>query len=197
MTFLIPTASTRLLKITRTPSRLLTNLSAADKQQIAQSLQKPGFVGSSFNNGSFAFAGDAFDGAPTFSSNMIPGWSQHGGGGTGYAVQVGINSYALELGPAGSYRTHNRSYIDESIGGVTFDWRKTKSGSSTDLLAIEVNGIQIGSINSAAATLGNGTIKFSSPCQPTCVVNRLPLPSDLSTARTTPPHQLTLYKLTT
>ncbi len=123
-------------------------LNAEQRSKIASSKQRVGFTGSTFYNGDFVFAG---------STTMIPGWSQHGGGGTGYLVRandIGLSEYVLELGPSGSYRTHNRSYIDESVGGISFDWRKSKSGSSTDLLAVEVNGIQVGSLNIATAALG-------------------------------------------
>ncbi len=88
---------------------------------IAGSKQTPEWSALKLHNGDFAFAGDRFDEAMSRSNNLIPGWSHHGGGGDGGVVRSGSDSFALELGPGGSQRTHNRVYLSTQLAGISFN----------------------------------------------------------------------------
>ncbi len=92
-------------------------------------------------NGDFQDPGDGHSPAPLFgapfdtwlgklvATNLVPGWSDHGGGG-GAHVRVDSSSpqnFVLELGPDGPSRTHNTLYVPEEAGGLRFDWRRLTS----------------------------------------------------------------------
>ena len=89
-------------------------------------------------NGDFQHAGDRHTPAPEFTSpfdvwwgqvlatDLVPGWSDHGGGGRGRVTQEGGGEYVLELGDSHPSRTHNLLYVPLEAAALEFDWRLVK-----------------------------------------------------------------------
>ncbi len=89
-------------------------------------------------NGDFQFTGDEFSPAPVLpqpwsqwlggylATNLVPGWSDHGGGGTGHVIvdPSSSNNYVLQLNANGAQRTHNLFYIPDNSGLFSFDIKK-------------------------------------------------------------------------
>ena len=76
-------------------------------------------------NGDFSDLGN-------ISLSLVPGWSDHGGGGGGH-----VDGAFLELDSLNAERTHNRFYIPANAGYLQFDLRRTTS-SSNDRLEVEL-----------------------------------------------------------
>lgn len=81
------------------------------------------------HNGDFAYPGQDHDVASR-SDNLVPGWSNHGGGGEGVISAVPYidpdtgaeaTEYVLALSPGAHSRTHNRVYIPETAGALKFE----------------------------------------------------------------------------
>ena len=66
--------------------------------------------------------------------NLVPGWSHHGGGGSGRVEKEGGNHY-LRLDASAISRTHNAFYLDQQAGILDFDLRVPEAGVGETLLA--------------------------------------------------------------
>ena len=87
-------------------------------------------------NGDFDAPGD-FDSVFS-SSNLIPGWSHHGGRGTGEISKLsGDDDFALRLKPSATSRTHNTFYLAPGVQHLTFDLQRETS-SPNDTLRVRL-----------------------------------------------------------
>ena len=84
--------------------------------------------------------------------NLIPGWSHHGGSGSGRVREQGGNYY-LELSSSGPSRTHNIFYIDPQAAILEFEMR-VDSASPDDLLIVSIDETEIGRLSLATVTTG-------------------------------------------
>ena len=113
----------------------------------------------SLDNGDFQDPGDEFSAAPAYPSplntlvtpveadNLVPGWSDQGGGGEGRVATDDGSNYYLVLDANGVSRTHNAHYIPVSAAELQFDLQPI-SVSSNDSLDIEIG-------STVVATLGS------------------------------------------
>jgi hypothetical protein len=72
-------------------------------------------------NGGLSYGGDENDGQSGLDSNLVPGWSHHGGGGPAHVVSHDTG-FAIELTPGARHRTSNRFYVPPGIGKVQFSY---------------------------------------------------------------------------
>ncbi len=86
------------------------------------------------------FNGD-FQSDYELSTNTVPGWSFHGGGGPaaiGSSLMLGANTFYDQEGDAYHipklFRTHNPFYIAPEWNYLTFDWAQTRAGVSSEQL---------------------------------------------------------------
>ncbi|MEZ6120464.1 MAG: hypothetical protein R3C28_28355 [Pirellulaceae bacterium] len=109
-----------------------------DRIAVASAKQAPIWNNNSIIvNGDFAAAGDRFDADGNLyafdslgyltADNLIPGWSHHGGGGSGRVEKEGSNHY-LRLDASAIGRTHNAFYLDQQTGILEPDLRVPDRG---------------------------------------------------------------------
>ena len=137
--------------------------SLAERQEIANSKQQPDWSWSTaVVNGAFTHPGDEFDSLSLVSGdNLIPGWSHHGGSGSG-RVREQNGNYYLELSSSGPSRTHNTFYVDPQAAILEFDLR-VESASPDDLLVVSIDQTEIGQVSLAAATTTFATQRLVVP----------------------------------
>ena len=110
-------------------------------------------------NGDFQDAGVFHDGTPDPFSDIVPGWSHHGGGGRGIIGKDGENFF-LQLDPGNSRRMHNAIFIPPYASTLSFDlWRKERS-SNNNVLEIRLGDDSIGTFPLGLA-VGNGFVSTS------------------------------------
>ncbi|MCA9199426.1 MAG: hypothetical protein KDA87_17895, partial [Planctomycetales bacterium] len=127
----------------------------SDRLSVASAKQAPVWDGASFIvNGDFSAAGDRFDADGNLyavgslgyltADNLIPGWSHHGGGGSGRVEREGNNHY-LRLDASAISRTHNAFYLDQQAGILEFDLR-VPTADSGDTLVIRIGDQIVGTV---------------------------------------------------
>ncbi len=92
------------------------------------------------DNGLFIFGRSNFDWSwngqqEAQTHGVVPGWSNHGGGGTGRVESDGSDSF-LVLDASGPSRTHNWVYVPEDAAGLEFIWQRTDSSADGDRLRV-------------------------------------------------------------
>lgn len=91
--------------------------------QVTRGLWAPRWNPTELYNGRFDHDGRSLFGG----GSVIPGWSHHGGGGTGYVSSQGGNNFLL-LNIDYHSRTHNRVYIPKGVNRIKFKmWRRASN----------------------------------------------------------------------
>lgn len=113
------------------------------ESQITLGQWSPTWDSHSIVNGDFEAAGNG---------TIIPGWSHHGGGGSGEIVTDGGSS-RLELvindDPDESLRTHNLLYVPEAVG-LLMDLEAVAATDTQAMLDVQLSGITIAQIDLSA-----------------------------------------------
>ena len=115
-------------------------------------------------NGDFGFPGDKSGSTSNPGKNIVPGWSYHGGGGSGYVVQD-VNGLNLELYRSHDTRTHNAIYVAPQAAYLTFEVQRVHA-SADDTLQVSLGDTLLESVSLAATD--------NSP-----VLHRVPIPERL------------------
>ena len=135
-------------------------IDAASNSALAQSITNkrwqpatPEFL----YNGSFSFTGDEHDGVPFPNENMIPGWSDHEGNGSGFIPSPENGNYFLRLlgqeDPNRARRTHNRFYLPSNAATLELDFRDVRSTTVTtdDRLVVRYGATELANISLSTA----------------------------------------------
>ncbi|KPL11372.1 hypothetical protein AMJ85_03690, partial [candidate division BRC1 bacterium SM23_51] len=122
-------------KISPTEARLNT---AAMSDQLTQNdidvgKWRPIWQPTTIANGTLKYGGDEHDGIPG-GSNIIPGWSHHGGGGPAELVEMADGFLGIELTNNETWRQHNRFYVASNIGEVGIDVNVLVFSGTTNLV---------------------------------------------------------------
>ena len=113
-----------------------------DRNEVAS----PGYT---VFNGSFDF-GD-------LSSDEIPGWERHGGGGNGQFNNNSNPYLELDFGSEDYYRTHNPLYFPQTVRELTYDLSVVTT-STTDTFQVYVGGLPVGIAEDLTQESGGFTI---------------------------------------
>jgi len=100
---------------------------------------------SAIQNGDFQTPGGA-------GTDYNPGWSDHGGGGSGDITQSGAASF-LVLSDGNASRTHNDVYVAPNATQLAFDIQRM-SASSDDVLRVMLGTVELGTIALDASDTG-------------------------------------------
>jgi Ca2+-binding RTX toxin-like protein len=104
--------------------------------QVTQGRWKPKWNPLTIVNGDFEDAGDKYSTLidQALASNIVPGWSHHGGGGDAEVVKLDQgNNFVLQLDSEGAARTHNQLYVPPEAQQLRFRLRTTKVSTSNQL----------------------------------------------------------------
>ncbi|MFM8496875.1 MAG: hypothetical protein ACKOEM_15365, partial [Planctomycetia bacterium] len=91
-------------------------------------------------NGTFSYKGTRGISGDlgTLTSDYVPGWNNHGGGGWG-GVKRGTGNPSLSLTPGISSRTHNRLYVPNSAAALSFNLQRVEANPG-DVLVVRFGG---------------------------------------------------------
>lgn len=120
-----------------TPTEARLNTSASSDQLSQEDLVtgkwKPLWQPTTIANGTLSDGGDEHDAIPV-DSNLVPGWSHHGGGGPAKTVVMPDGHFGIELTGSTPWRQHNRFFLADSVDSIGFDVNVPVASDSTRLL---------------------------------------------------------------
>ncbi|TWU31778.1 dockerin type I domain-containing protein [Novipirellula artificiosorum] len=120
-----------------TPTEARLNTAATSDQLTRDDLVtgkwKPLWQPTTIANGTLKYGDDERD-IISYGSNLVPGWSHHGGGGPAKAVEMPDGFLGIELTASDHWREHNRFYVAPDVGQIGFDVNVPVSSDTTDLL---------------------------------------------------------------
>ena len=129
-------------------------------------------------NGDFAHSGD-FGGL--FASNLIPGWSHHGGGGNGEIQEIGgANGFVLVLEQGATRRTHNAFYLRPEVASLSFSLQRVDTNAGDAVAPDDVLSVFLTNAVTGQQTLLTAPIAFPVTTDPALIPIEMEIPQNLT-----------------